>query len=142
MHCLNNLFAAIPSIVSVGPFGISLLTMPHVRPHFMQLGKCCAHMQLLWAIGREDWCSAAPNRCSMVACYDSLSHRLCITCRLLLLGRIVTGIGVGCGFVVAPVYITEITPPYIRGRLTALTGKCVMHVCDSCWYACCGTLAM
>ncbi|CAM9113165.1 unnamed protein product [Ectocarpus sp. 13 AM-2016] len=40
---------------------------------------------------------------------------------VLLLGRIVTGIGVGCGFVVAPVYIAEITPPHIRGRLTSLT---------------------
>lgn len=44
-------------------------------------------------------------------------------CRVLLLGRIVTGIGVGCGFVVAPVYIAEITPPHIRGRLTSLTGE-------------------
>eukprot|EP00903_Cladosiphon_okamuranus_P008516 g8180.t1 len=40
---------------------------------------------------------------------------------VLLLGRIVTGVGVGCGFVVAPVYIAEITPPHVRGRLTALT---------------------
>lgn len=39
------------------------------------------------------------------------------------MGRIVTGVGVGCGFVVAPVYIAEITPPHVRGRLTALTGK-------------------
>lgn len=44
-------------------------------------------------------------------------------CRVLLLGRIVTGVGVGCGFVVAPVYIAEITPPHVRGRLTALTGE-------------------
>ncbi|CAN0439463.1 unnamed protein product [Discosporangium mesarthrocarpum] len=42
---------------------------------------------------------------------------------MLLLGRIVTGIGVGCGFVVAPVYIAEITPADIRGKLTALTGE-------------------
>ncbi|CAN0059235.1 unnamed protein product, partial [Choristocarpus tenellus] len=40
---------------------------------------------------------------------------------VLLFGRIVTGIGVGCGFVVAPVYIAEITPTSLRGRLTALT---------------------
>ncbi|CAN0462112.1 unnamed protein product, partial [Laminaria digitata] len=43
--------------------------------------------------------------------------------RVLLLGRIITGVGVGCGFVVAPVYIAEITPPHVRGRLTALTGE-------------------
>lgn len=40
---------------------------------------------------------------------------------MLLLGRIITGVGVGCGFVVAPVYIAEITPPRVRGRLTSLT---------------------
>lgn len=39
----------------------------------------------------------------------------------LLIGRLLTGLGVGCGFVVAPVYITEITPPHIRGKLVALT---------------------
>ncbi|CAM9206663.1 unnamed protein product [Ascophyllum nodosum] len=39
----------------------------------------------------------------------------------LLVGRLLTGLGVGCGFVVAPVYITEITPPHIRGKLVALT---------------------
>lgn len=39
----------------------------------------------------------------------------------LLMGRLLTGLGVGCGFVVAPVYITEITPPHIRGKLVALT---------------------
>lgn len=38
------------------------------------------------------------------------------------MGRIITGIGVGCGFVVAPVYIAEITPPHVRGRLTSFTG--------------------
>ncbi|CAN0169914.1 unnamed protein product [Pylaiella littoralis] len=40
---------------------------------------------------------------------------------VLLLGRVLTGVGVGCGFVVAPVYIAEITPAHVRGRLTALT---------------------
>jgi len=40
---------------------------------------------------------------------------------MLLSGRVVTGVGVGCGFVVAPVYISEITPPKLRGRLVALT---------------------
>ena len=44
---------------------------------------------------------------------------------VMLLGRIVTGLGVGCGFVVSPVYITEITPPAIRGRLVSLTDVCI-----------------
>jgi MFS family permease len=37
---------------------------------------------------------------------------------LLLLGRIVTGLGVGISFVVVPVYIAEITPSSARGMLT------------------------
>mmetsp|Transcript_28650 Transcript_28650/g.37550 ORF Transcript_28650/g.37550 Transcript_28650/m.37550 type:complete len:526 (-) Transcript_28650:172-1749(-) len=40
---------------------------------------------------------------------------------MLLIGRIVTGVGVGCGFVIAPVYIAEITPPKIRGMLVSMT---------------------
>lgn len=35
------------------------------------------------------------------------------------------GLGVGCGFVIAPVYIAEITPPDIRGRLVSLTDVCI-----------------
>lgn len=31
----------------------------------------------------------------------------------------------GCGFVIAPVYIAEITPPDIRGRLVSLTDVCI-----------------
>ncbi|CAB1102967.1 unnamed protein product [Ectocarpus sp. CCAP 1310/34] len=46
---------------------------------------------------------------------------LSMTYAQLLTGRLLTGLGVGCGFVVAPVYITEITPPHIRGKLVALT---------------------
>lgn len=59
----------------------------------------------------------------------------------LLIGRIITGTGVGCGFVVAPVYITEITPPEIRGQLVSLTdvsinvgilvGYIVAYVCET-----------
>ena len=37
---------------------------------------------------------------------------------LLLLGRIVTGLGVGVSFVVTPVYITEISPSSARGMLS------------------------
>eukprot|EP00638_Chattonella_subsalsa_P006603 CAMPEP_0117754464 /NCGR_PEP_ID=MMETSP0947-20121206/12847_1 /TAXON_ID=44440 /ORGANISM="Chattonella subsalsa, Strain CCMP2191" /LENGTH=387 /DNA_ID=CAMNT_0005573563 /DNA_START=102 /DNA_END=1262 /DNA_ORIENTATION=+ len=40
---------------------------------------------------------------------------------ILLIGRIITGLGVGCGFVISPVYISEITPPDMRGMLVSLT---------------------
>mmetsp|Transcript_12517 Transcript_12517/g.22334 ORF Transcript_12517/g.22334 Transcript_12517/m.22334 type:complete len:508 (+) Transcript_12517:211-1734(+) len=40
---------------------------------------------------------------------------------VLLAGRIVTGVGVGCGFVTSPLYISEITPPDMRGMLVSLT---------------------
>jgi len=43
----------------------------------------------------------------------------------LLLGRVITGIGVGCGFVISPIYNSEIAPPDIRGKLVALTDICI-----------------
>ena len=36
---------------------------------------------------------------------------------ILLCGRIITGVGVGCCFHVAPLYLAEIAPKHIRGRL-------------------------
>lgn len=44
---------------------------------------------------------------------------------ILLFGRIVTGVGVGCAMVIAPVYITELAPPDIRGMLVSLTDICI-----------------
>jgi MFS family permease len=32
-----------------------------------------------------------------------------------------SGLGVGCGFVVGPVYITEVTPKDIRGMMVAFS---------------------
>lgn len=43
----------------------------------------------------------------------------------MLAGRIVTGLGVGCAMVVAPVYITELAPPDVRGMLVSLTDICI-----------------
>lgn len=43
----------------------------------------------------------------------------------LLIGRIVTGVGVGCAMVIAPVYITELAPPDVRGMLVSLTDICI-----------------
>ncbi|CAM9351366.1 unnamed protein product, partial [Chrysoparadoxa australica] len=39
----------------------------------------------------------------------------------MLTGRIVTGIGVGCAMVIGPTYVTELSPPAIRGMLVTLT---------------------
>ena len=36
---------------------------------------------------------------------------------VLLTGRVVTGIGVGCCFHIAPLYIAEVAPKHVRGRL-------------------------
>ncbi len=38
----------------------------------------------------------------------------------LLLGRIVTGMGVGVSFVVAPVYLAEVAPTHLRGKLNTV----------------------
>lgn len=43
----------------------------------------------------------------------------------LLFGRVVTGVGVGCAMVIAPVYITELAPPDVRGMLVSLTDICI-----------------
>lgn len=40
---------------------------------------------------------------------------------LLLAGRIITGLGVGCAMVIAPIYIAELAPADIRGALVSLT---------------------
>ena len=37
----------------------------------------------------------------------------------LLVGRVITGIGVGCCFHVAPLYLTEIAPKHVRGKLVS-----------------------
>jgi len=39
---------------------------------------------------------------------------------VLLLGRIVTGVGVGVSFVVAPVYLSEVAPTNLRGQLNTV----------------------
>jgi sugar porter (SP) family MFS transporter len=39
---------------------------------------------------------------------------------MLLLGRIVTGMGVGVSFVVAPVYLSEVAPTKLRGKLNTV----------------------
>lgn len=43
----------------------------------------------------------------------------------LLVGRVVTGVGVGCAMVIAPVYITELAPADVRGMLVSLTDICI-----------------
>ena len=58
---------------------------------------------------------------STIACAVTLCGALLMASApgygMLLFGRIVTGIGVGCCFQVAPLYITEVAPKHARGRL-------------------------
>mmetsp|Transcript_40291 Transcript_40291/g.126045 ORF Transcript_40291/g.126045 Transcript_40291/m.126045 type:complete len:549 (-) Transcript_40291:72-1718(-) len=59
---------------------------------------------------------------------------------ILLLGRVVTGLGVGVAFTVCPVYVAELAPAELRGRLTTLfdisinggilVGYVVGYICD------------
>ncbi len=45
------------------------------------------------------------------------------TFTVIMAGRVLTGLGVGCGFVISPVYVTEIAPVSIRGRLVSFCGE-------------------
>ena len=49
----------------------------------------------------------------------------------LLIGRIVTGLGVGVAFVVTPVYIAEITPSDARGQLATCFDISINVSCGS-----------
>ena len=40
---------------------------------------------------------------------------------LLMLGRCITGIGVGCGLSIDPLYISEISPPQHRGKMVTFS---------------------
>ncbi len=48
---------------------------------------------------------------------------LSTTFLVIMSGRVLTGLGVGCGFVISPVYVTEIAPVSIRGRLVSFCGE-------------------
>lgn len=64
-----------------------------------------------------------------LACFVFISGAIMMTVSqsfaFLLLGRVVTGVGVGCAMVIAPVYITELAPPDVRGMLVSLTDICI-----------------
>lgn len=51
------------------------------------------------------------NRCS---CND-----YCPSFEILMVGRILAGVGIGFGVMIAPVYIAEISPTIARGSLTS-----------------------
>jgi MFS transporter, SP family, solute carrier family 2 (myo-inositol transporter), member 13 len=38
-------------------------------------------------------------------------------CRMLVLGRLVVGLGIGISAVVVPAYLGEVAPPHLRGRV-------------------------
>ena len=40
---------------------------------------------------------------------------------LLMIGRCITGIGVGCGLSIDPLYISEISPPQHRGKMVTFS---------------------
>ena len=39
----------------------------------------------------------------------------------LIIGRAIVGFGIGIAAMIAPVYLTEIAPPHIRGGIVAVT---------------------
>ena len=58
--------------------------------------------------------------CSWLFLLGTALMALAPTYAVLILGRMVTGLGVGVAFVVAPVYISEVAPPAQRGALNTV----------------------
>ena len=60
---------------------------------------------------------------AQLACVVTLAGSLMMaaapTYALLLCGRVLTGVGVGCCFHVAPLYLTEVAPKDVRGKLVS-----------------------
>ena len=58
--------------------------------------------------------------CCWIFIIGTLCMALAPTYFWLLLGRIITGVGVGVSFVVAPVYLSEVAPTHLRGQLNTV----------------------
>ncbi|XP_055353603.1 solute carrier family 2, facilitated glucose transporter member 1-like [Paramacrobiotus metropolitanus] len=99
---LNTLWALFSSMLCVGALFGTLLTNPLIRCVGVKRSLMCGAVVL--AAGCV-MCSFAP----LAAAWE-----------LFLVGRIVIGLGIGVGSVVAPVYTAEITPPDLRGAAGTL----------------------
>lgn len=60
------------------------------------------------------------NVCCWIFVFGTLLMALAPNYSFLLLGRIVTGMGVGVSFVAAPVYLAEVAPTKLRGKLNTV----------------------
>lgn len=58
--------------------------------------------------------------CSWLFVVGTICMAIAPTYSILLLGRVITGIGVGVSFVVAPVYLSEVSPPNMRGQVNTV----------------------
>ena len=57
---------------------------------------------------------------SFVTLLGALLMAMAQSFAVLLTGRVITGLGVGCCFHVAPLYLTEIAPKHVRGKLVSM----------------------
>lgn len=48
---------------------------------------------------------------------------------ILLVGRLITGLGVGAALLIAPLYTAELAPAGVRGALVSLTVRILRPVC-------------
>eukprot|EP00043_Microstomoeca_roanoka_P009418 m.89445 g.89445 ORF g.89445 m.89445 type:complete len:631 (+) comp14578_c0_seq1:305-2197(+) len=67
-------------------------------------------------IGRKATVAVA----SIVFLAGALLMALSKTYSVLVLGRVVTGLGVGCGLTIAPLYMAELSPAKLRGALVSM----------------------
>mmetsp|Transcript_119557 Transcript_119557/g.217253 ORF Transcript_119557/g.217253 Transcript_119557/m.217253 type:complete len:613 (+) Transcript_119557:57-1895(+) len=95
---------------------------------FASAGSLCAKFCLPWLADRFG------RRCAM-AIVDSLIiisvalQFLARSATVLLLGRVVLGMGMGFAFIVEPLYVTEIAPPSRRGQFVVMNEVAVCFGC-------------
>ena len=58
--------------------------------------------------------------CSALYIIGTAGMTIATSFEILLVGRVITGLGVGLSFVVGPTYISEITPAAVRGKLASV----------------------
>ncbi len=139
------LIASLTSLLlgyDVGIFSSAILYIQEeMNLSLFQSEAVVAALNLVAALGSlvAGWMADVLGRKAAIgcACIIFICGAAVMTCSttflVIMSGRILTGLGVGCGFVISPVYVTEIAPVSIRGRLVSFCGENVSAPSSDHW---------